>query len=354
MLKWIEIDLSAIASNLETIRKQLEPGVQIMAVIKADAYGHGAIPVAHLCLQKKVEVLGVLTLEEALTLRTARIKTPIALLCPPPLQEVKEVLRHRLIPTVDSTQFLEALTHHLPNSAPYPITVDLDFGLGRWGILPQKLNSFLQHIKKLKKIKLSGLSTHLDYIPGKNAIEAEEKLSTFSDICGQVKRHWPQVICHAANSSILLDFPQHQMGMVRIGNLLYGINPTSRRIPLKNPWQFYAKIISIKKIPKGRPIGYGSEYIPTRPMTIGTLPAGYADGLTMEPAERLIRLRAGFKYWGTLKGRQIPFIGRCGISHVLIDLSQVPSAKIGDAVSLPIRRTAANTKIPRIYKTRPV
>ncbi|MBI4056271.1 MAG: alanine racemase [Elusimicrobia bacterium] len=379
MLKWIEIDLSAIAANLESVREQLSfnvnsppfpppclagrqvpvgrdrgRGVKLMGVVKADAYGHGAVPVSRLLEKRGVDCLGVLTVEESSSLRRSKIRSPLILLAPPLPEEVPELLRWRLIPTVDSGKLLQTLDQALKNhnafSTPSPIKLDLDFGLGRWGISPKELPRFLREIKKYPRLKLVGLSTHLDYMPGRNAVEAEEKLRAFDKISKEVKKQFPEVLCHAANSSILLDFPHRQMDMVRAGNLLYGINLSSKKIPLKNSWQFYARLISIKKFSKGKSVGYGSEYVAPRAMTLGTLPVGYADGLTMEPADKLISLHSSFQYWGTFKGKPAPFISRCGISHVLVDLSKVSSIKVGDAVCLPVRRTAASSKICRVYK----
>jgi alanine racemase len=198
---------------------------------------------------------------------------------------------------------------------------------------------------------LAGLSAHLDYVPGVNAVEAEEKLRDFSRLAAEARRSQPGLKAHCANSAVLLDFPQRQMDMVRVGNLLYGINRTAKEAPLRKPWTLYARIVSLREVGAGRSIGYGSEYLAPRRMRVASLPAGYSDGLTMEPAERLgIRLQRGHEYWGWLKGRKAPFVGRCGISHVLVDVSAVPGARIGDPVELPIRRTAANPRIPRVYK----
>ena len=152
--------------------------------------------------------------------------------------------------------------------------------------------------------------------------------------------------------SVLLDFPRWQLDMVRIGNLLYGIHPRSSQIELalENPWRFLARVLAVRTIPKGGSIGYASEYLAPKRMRIATVPVGYADGLTMEPVERLIGLRMrGPEYWGWLKGKKVPFVGQTGIAHVLLDVSAVPTARPGDPVLLPIRRTAASARIPRVY-----
>jgi alanine racemase len=136
--------------------------------------------------------------------------------------------------------------------------------------------------------------------------------------------------------------------MACVGNLLYGINPSGRAAPPKNAWRFCARIVSLREVRKGTSIGYASEYLAPRRMTVATLPVGYADGLTMEPAERLIGFGAGFAYWGMRQGVRLPFVGRCGISHVLVDATDAPDAKAGDVVTLPVRRTAAR-HLTRVY-----
>lgn len=347
-LKWIEIDLSAIKANTRWVLSRLNPGVKLMAVVKADAYGCGAVSVAKAALECGAESLGVLNVEEARALREARIKAPIHLLAPILPEQAPEVARLGLTATIDDLAQAKALAKAVRGVI--EVHVDLDFGLGRWGLPASALENFTRALKPLKKLRLAGLSAHIDYVSGKNAVEAEEKLGKFSRLSRNWKTRFPKLVCHAANSSILLDFPHWQMDLARIGNLLYGV-PSSKIRPaqLKNPWKFYGRIIALKKVAKGKAIGYASEYLAPRRMTVATVPAGYADGLTMEPAERLIGFGSGFSYWGKLKGQNAPFIGRCGISHILLDVSAIPSARVGDAVSLPVRRTAASPRLKRLY-----
>ncbi len=343
-LKWIEVDLGAIRSNLAWVRGRLRPGVRLMAVVKADAYGHGAAAVAR-ALGPRVDCLGVLTLEEALELRGSGIKAPIVLLSPILPGQAASAARARLEATVDSLELIRALELR---ASRLPVHVDVDYGLRRWGVAPESLEGFLGRLGRTRLV-LRGLSTHLDYVPGKNAVEAEKKLSHFDRLSRRLLGGRTAVLRHAANTSILLDFPHWQMDMVRIGNLLYGFNPASAPASLRNPWKFCARIIRVARIRKGAAVGYGSEYIAPRAMTVATVPAGYSDGLTMEPVERLISFGRGLQYWGMLKGKQAPFIGRCGISHAMLDVSRVPDAKPGDAVFLPIRKTAASPRLPRVY-----
>lgn len=348
-LKWIEIDRSALRANLAAARK-LAGEARLMAVVKADAYGHGAPEVSRLALAGGASCLGVLDLSEALALRRAGIKGAVVLLSPPLPEEAGEAVRAGVEPTLDSMDLARALDRAaLRLGKTVRVHADLDYGLGRWGIAPGVLPDFLRSLSRLKRLRPSGLSAHIDYVPGKNAVDAEEKLRDFQKRSNAARRWATGLLCHAANTSILLEFPHWRMDMVRLGNLLYGINPTRRDIPLRDPWRFYARIIALRRVGKGRSIGYAGEYLAPRSMRVATLPVGYSDGLTMEPAERLIGLGSGFQYWGMLRGIRAPLVGRCGISHVLVDVSGVPEARVGDAVALPVRRTAASSRIPRVY-----
>ncbi|HBL17592.1 MAG: alanine racemase [Elusimicrobia bacterium GWA2_69_24] len=350
-LKWVDIDLRAIASNLRWIRRRLSPGVQLMVVVKADAYGHGAERVSRLALAEGADCLGVLNLEEAVRLRQGGIRSRIVVLCPPLPQQAAGVAAARVEPAVDSWELARALDRAAAAARRViPVHLDLDFGLGRWGMPPKEVPGFLRRLRRLRRLRPAGIAAHLDYVPGQNAVEAEEKLRRFDLCAAEARGLLPGLTRHCANTSILMDFPHWQMDMVRIGNLVYGINPTSKPAPLKNPWKLFARIVSLREVGKGRAIGYGSEYLAPRRMRVASLAIGYSDGLTMEPAQRLIGLGLGFHYYGWLRGRRVPFVGRSGIAHILVDVSGVPRARVGDPVSLPVRRTAADARLPRVYR----
>ena len=348
-LKWIEIDLGAVRHNVGVVLERLAPGVRLMAVVKADGYGHGAVQVAKAAVQAGASHLGTLTLEEALELRAAGIRAPIVLLAPPLPEQAAAAARARLDATVDSERLAASLAKGASRSRPLKVHLDVDFGLGRWGAPPRRASALAARIRSDRRLRLAGFSTHLDYVPGKNAVEAEQKLRRFERLASKARRLTPGLVRHAANSSILLDFPARQFDLVRVGNLLYGINPTDTAAPLKSPWSFKARIIALRRIARGQAVGYASEYVAPRSMTVATLPVGYADGLTMEPVERLIGFGSRFSYWGMIDGKQAPFVGRCAISHVMLDVTAARSARVGDVINLPIRRTAASARIPRVY-----
>lgn len=357
MLKWVEIDLKIMAGNVRAIKKALNPGVSFMAVVKADGYGHGAAAVGKAALGQGADRLGVLTAEEGAALRSTFRRTPIHLLAPSLPEEAPLIVKHGLIPTADSINFIKALDRAAKKTAPYHL--DIDLGLGRWGAKPEAAEALLKVALKFKKARPAGVSAHLAYRPAQNMIEAEEKLSAFSSLAARLRAQAPGLKAHAANSSILCDFPHWQLDLVRIGNLMYGIYPTDvykkkKQGPplpgLGRPWRFNARIISIRNVKKGESLGYAAEFTAPRSMRLATIPAGYSDGLTMEPTENKIRITSGFRYWGLINGKKVFFTGRTGIAHTMLDITDHPEATLGTPVALHVRRTAANARLPRMYK----
>ncbi len=346
-MKWVEIDLRVIAGNAAWVKAQLPKGAGFVAAVKADGYGHGAVEVSKTVLKAGAERLGVRDLCEASQLRSAGIKAPIQMLAPFLPEDSAKALKLGVIPVIDTFIQAKAL-HRAAHGKKIRLQVDLDFGLARWGLAPKELPALMKALGGLRGVTVDGIAAHLGYMPGKNAVEAEEKLSAFARITAPYKRLDPRLRLRAANSTVFMDFPHRRFDLACVGNLLYGINRSKFRPPaLKMPWRFFARVISVRETAKGASIGYASEYLVPRRMTVATLPVGYADGLTMQPAERLIGLGASQSFWGKRDGVNLPFVGRCGISHVLVDATGLPAIKPGDAVELPVRRTAS--RATRVY-----
>ncbi len=343
-MKWVEIDRAAIAGNAAWVKAQLPKGAGFVAAVKADGYGHGAVEVSKIALKAGAERLGVRDLVEAFALREAGIKAPIQMLAPVLPEQSAEAIKLGVIPVVDSLEQAKALAK-VAKGKKLRVQIDLDFGLGRWGLNPKELPSLMAALKKLKGVEVDGLAAHLAYMPGKNAVEAEEKLLAFVKLSAPYKG----LRLRAANSTVFMDFPHRRFDLPCIGNLLYGINRSKiRPSALKMPWKFYARVLSIREVAKGASIGYASEYLAPRRMRVAALPVGYSDGLTMQPAERLIGLGAQQAFWGKVGDAKLPFVGRVGIAHTLVDATDCPSLKPGDAVELPVRRTASRAQ--RFYR----
>ena len=346
-MKWVEIDLSAIAGNAAWVKSQLPKGAGFVAAVKADGYGHGAVEVSKTVLKAGAERLGVRDLAEAKVLRDAGIKAPIQMLAPVLTEQSTEAPKLGVIPVIDSLAQAKALVK-ASRGRKVRLQVDLDFGLARWGVNPRELPALMTALSRLPVV-VDGLSAHLAYMPGKNAVEAEEKLGAFARLSAPYKAADPRLRLRAANSTVFMDFPHRRFDLACVGNLLYGINRSKVRPPaLRMPWRFYARVLSTREVAKGASIGYASEYLVPRRMTVATLPVGYADGLTMQPAERLIGLGANQSFWAKRGEDKLPFVGRVGISHCLVDATGLKGLEPGDAVELPVRRTAS--RAPRFYR----
>ncbi len=349
-LKWVEVDLRAISANTRWVLSRLGGADRLTAAVKADAYGHGAARTARAALAAGAHALGVRDLAEAAELRRAGLRAAIQLLMPILPAQAAEAVRLNAGATIDHAAQARAL-NAAARGKTVEVWIEVDFGLGRWGAPPALASQLLAAVARLPRLRAAGISAHIGYVPGKNSVEAEEKLGALRRLSAPHKKKNPAFRVRAANSAVFMDFPHHRFDTVCVGNLLYGINPSpSRPAALKNAWRFHARVISLREVRKGASIGYASEYLAPRRMLVAALPVGYADGLTMEPAERLIGFGSGFSYWAVARGARLPFVGRCGISHVLVDATSAPFLRVGDAVALPVRRTAARL-VPRVYRS---
>ncbi len=326
---WLEIDLDAVAHNLKTIRGMMGKNSEIMAVVKANAYGHGAIEISRAALESGATWLGVGALEEGIILRKAGIKAPILLLGITPEDQVDGLLFYDLVPTVCDFQIVQALSQvatKYKKSA--KIHIKIDTGMRRLGIKPGEALDFIKRVKKINNIEIEGLYTHF---------AAAEEDKSFTDLqFAQYKRVLEELeregiyvpLKHVANSAAILDLPYTHLDMVRPGITLYGLFPlpeTKRPIELKPVAKFKTRIIFIKKVGSGESIGYGRVYITTKQTLVATLPVGYADGypwLLSDRGEVVIR------------GRKAAIMGRICMDLCMVDVTDIPGVQVGDEVVL--------------------
>jgi alanine racemase len=351
-LRWVEVDLDAIAHNVREVRRLIGPETGFTAVVKADAYGHGAASTAKTALRNGADSLAVTYLDEALELRRAGVKAPLLVMGPIFPLEASLAARHRLSVMVDNSLLLTSLQRAGSRRRPLGVHVKVDLGLRRWGLPLSQLPSFLRAVQRSPRVRLEGIFSHPGYMVGKNTSRVEESVNHFLSVVAPFLRTAGarKVDVHVADSAVLLDLPAYKLSRVRVGNLIYGINPTAKPLSLKNPWKVFSRVVRVQALSVGQSVGYGGEFTATVPMTVGTVPVGYAHGLTLEPASRWIQVQGGQNYWGTVSGVKCPFVGRVGMSHCLIDLTAVKNLKAGDVVQLPLRRTAS-ANWPKIYKS---
>lgn len=333
----MEVDLAAVRANVRAVRRVLGPEVRLVAVVKADGYGHGAVAVARASLDVGAESLAVTYLEEALPLRRAGLKAPLLVMGPVDPRDAGEAAGHRLSVMVDNLPLARALSHRGTSRRPIDVHVKVRGGLHRWGVPLQDLTAFLKQLRRLPHLRCAGIFAHPGYMAGKNGPAVERWLSEWEDRLRSERAADPHLRVHVADSAVLLDFPQFRYRDVRVGNLLYGINPTDKPLPLKNPWRPVTRLVRVVSVSAGTSIGYGGVFQADRAMTLGVLPVGYGHGFTLEPASPV-----GSKgYWVTVRGQRCPVVGRVGMSHTVVDVSVVSRPRRDEKVFLPLRRTAS-------------
>ncbi len=368
-LVWSEINLDRLRRNLKIVRSSLRnPRVGILAIVKADAYGHGMKPVALTLTKEGINFFGVANIEEAMELRKVCPKARILVLGSFHQSQIPFFIRHRITPTIfsldDIAHFEKALGGR---SAPFPVHVKIDTGMGRLGVWHKEVPNFFSRLKKAPAIQVEGVYTHFSSADHKDLAVTKAQMVFFDRAIKAIKAlGFSPKYFHAANSTGLMRFKNSHLNLVRPGILLYGIIPYSRgRLPkgLRPILSLKTRISFLKEVGKGRSISYGATYKTTGTTRIATLPVGYSHGY-----------RVGFsnKAFVAVRGRKCPVVGRVTMDHTLIDVGKVPAARRWDEVtligtdgkaevmaqdladlidSIPYEIVCAiHSRIPRIYK----
>ncbi|OGG15892.1 alanine racemase [Candidatus Gottesmanbacteria bacterium RIFCSPHIGHO2_02_FULL_39_14] len=328
-LVWAEINISNFLHNLRSVRKITGPKVMLMAVVKANAYGHGAPELAKSC-QHMVDYFGVVCLYEARRLREAGIKKPILILNYIDSASLKTCLELDLTLNIMDEKllrFLDKLAYRRHQRA--KIHVKIDTGMHRLGLLPDQALKFIPKIENYKNIYLEGIFTHFATSDEKDLSFTNYQLTIFQKIISKLKKQKLNIpIIHSANSAATLRLKKSHYNMVRPGIILYGLPPsTDFQSPFSpEPVMFLkTKIVQIRRINKGETVGYGRTWTATKPTLVAALPVGYADGFTRAPNN-----------WGQVLvgGTFAPLIGRVSMDQSSVDITQIPDAKVGDEVVL--------------------
>ena len=323
------IDLDAIRKNILDEKKLLGQDTRLMAVIKADAYGHGAIQVAR-TLSDFVCGFGVAVIEEALMLRAARIDKMILVLGFTGTQWFEDVVRHDISQTVyeyDMAKQLDSIASMLGKKA--KIHIKIDTGMGRLGFRPD--DESLQIIKKISKlpnIELEGIFTHFARADEETIDAAKEPLETFLSFIKDCENEGINFrYRHAANSACILQFPDAGLDFVRSGISTYGLYPseemTHDTIALRPALEWISKISFIKNVKKDTPISYGGTFVTKRDSVIATVPIGYADGMKRSLSNKGRVL---------VNGEYAPICGRICMDQFMIDVTDIEGVKEGDPV----------------------
>lgn len=325
---WSEVSLDAISHNLGVIRGRLGATRRVIAVVKANAYGHGAVPVARRLEGDGVDLIGVAFPEEGLELRRAGIRAPILVLGASSPDQLPQMRASSLIPTAYGTASVAAiLAESARPGAPFAFHLKVDTGMGRLGVQPDEIPGTLERVGRARdRAALDGVFTTLSCADDPGDPHTASQVAVFESVVSRLREagFTPSYV-HAANSGGVLDHPPAWLDTVRPGIMLYGIHPSdrSRRMDLRPALSFKGCLALLKRVPAGTPVGYGRAFITRRPSVIGTVPAGYADGLSRCIAERGHTL---------VLGHRAPFAGRISMDHFMIDLTDIQEAAEGDQV----------------------
>jgi len=326
----LTVDLAALRHNYGELRACVRPDNKVLAVVKADAYGHGLLPVARTLVKAGADYLGVATLEEGITLRQSGFTLPILLLMGILPFEAKTVVNHNLEVAVyrqDVAQALDAAAAEL--GLPAKIHLKVDTGMGRLGLLPYEVLPFLESLADNRNMEVLGLISHLARADEEDQTYSRKQLQEFTDLLAAARRRgWALPLSHLANSAASATLPEAHLGMVRPGIMLYGSPADPSRpapVNLKPVMSFTSQVVQLKRLPPGSPISYGGTYTTTDWCDLALIPVGYCNGYS-----RLLSNRGEV----LLRGRRAPIRGRVCMNLTMVEVTHIPGITLGDRATL--------------------
>jgi alanine racemase len=362
---WAEVDLDAVQENVRALLGALSPGTRLMAVVKADAYGHGAPEVARAAVASGAAWLGVATTEEGIELRRAGLDVPVLVLGPVDPGEVEAAVRHDLGLAVFRPETARAASRAAALSGRTARAhLKVDTGMGRIGVEPRDAAALARELCQLPHVQLEGCFTHLATADEEDAGPARAQVEAFRAALAALERAGLRPgVRHAANSAAALALPEAHLDMVRCGIAVYGVAPAPHlrdRVRLRPAMRLAARVAHTKRVSQGTPVGYGWTYRAPRETTIATVPVGYADGYP--------RL-AGPGGAVLCRGLRLSIAGRISMDQMTVDCGDAPVV-VGDEVelwgpALPVEEVAARAqtiayevlarvsrRVPRVFTER--
>jgi alanine racemase len=325
------INLDAICNNIDEVRRNINPNTKIMAVIKADGYGHGAVALAT-ALKDKVDAYGIAIIEEGIELRRAGFDKPILILGFTPHQQYENLLKYDIMPTVfqyDMAKCLSDTAVSLGKQA--KIHIKVDTGMSRIGFKDTEESiQLIKEISKLPNIIIDGLFTHFACADEADKTSARKQLSrylTFADKLEKEGIHIP--VKHVSNSASIIDLPEANLDMVRSGISTYGMYPSNEvnkeKLMLQPALTLISNVVFVKDVEAGTGISYNSTYVTKQDSVIATIPVGYGDGYSrrLSSVGRVL-----------IHGKSAPIVGRVCMDQFMVDVTDIPDVKEGDKVTL--------------------
>jgi alanine racemase len=344
IVTWAEIDLDAIAFNIQAFKKHVGNHVKIIAVVKANAYGHGAVPVAKTALEAGAEILAVHRAIEGAELRQAGLPAPILIMGYTPPDGADLVVQNRLTPSLMTIEFVQALSARASAlGATVPVHIKIDTGMSRYGLLPNEVVDFLRVITPLPGIEMEGLFTHFATADWADLTYTQGQLALFNEIIRSAQSAgcaFPMV--HAANSAATMMLPEAHFDAVRPGIAMYGMDPSSEWPPvfeIRSALTLKSKVSRVRRLPAGAGVSYSRTYITSKPTTAALIPVGYGDGY-----HRILSNKSQV----LIRGRRAPLIGRVCMDQFVVDVSGIPDAQQDDEVVLVGRQGEAQIRAEEV------
>lgn len=323
--KWADVDPGAIAHNVGLVKKLVGPSTAVMAVVKANGYGHGAVPSAQAALAGGATWLGVSSVNEGLELRGAGITAPILQLGYTPLPALAAAADAGLSLALYDQASLDALGSI---KARVGVHVKVDTGMHRLGAAPDDAVRLVRQIGTIPSLRLEGLWTHFADAQADPQF-TRQQLAAYLDARSRVEQEGARgFLSHAAGSAALLRFAEARLDMVRVGLLIYGVRPVPewRDLPALRPaLRWYAMVTNVQLVPVGGTVGYGRRFTATQPTKIATVAVGYADGLHRRLSNRGSAI---------VRGQVVPIVGTISMDQATVDVTAVPGVAIGDIACL--------------------
>jgi len=363
---WAEIDLKAIEYNYKQVRKLVGKGINIMAVVKANAYGHGTVEIAGVLEHSGVDYLGVATTDEAVRLRDHGIMSPVLVLGSVLPAEVAVAVEKDITLTLCDEELFEAIREEAKNGGRLKVHIKIDTGMGRVGVWHEEALDLVKKVWAEKGVMLEGIYTHFSSA-GRDDFFTAYQMEAFEKLLSSIEKNWIKIpLRHAANSIATVDFRGAHLNLVRPGLIIYGMYPKHtfpKIIKLKPAMSLKTRVVFVKDTPPGRSISYGRTFITQKHTKIATLPIGYADGYGRKLSNKGEVL---------IRGRRARVVGKITMDQTMIDVGHINGVKVGDEVVLigkqgneeiraeTLARTAESiayevvcgisNRVPRVYK----
>ena len=362
-LVWAKVDLNAIAHNVREVRRITSPAAGLMAVVKANAYGHGILKVSQAAVQNGADALGVARINEGIIIRKAGLDLPVLVFGYTPFEYVPKLVEFDLTQTVFSLKTAQKLSDAgTAIGKKIKVHLKIDTGMGRLGLLTDfGLSASAESVREnylnalaateaiacLKGLELEGIYTHFASADSSDKLYTKQQFEIFMDFLNRLdQKNLDIPVKHAANSAAIIDLPETHLNMVRSGILIYGLYPSDyvnkSRVKLKPAMELKSKVVHLKNVPAGFRVSYGMTYVTKKPTIIATVPIGYSDGLN-----RLLS-SSGYMLVG---GAKAPIAGRVCMDMTMLDIGHIQGVKIEDEVVIFGRQGALSITADEIADT---